>query len=162
MPLSLSISTRLRHQHESLSDLIAGLSETQLKIRVNPDKWSVFEQIAHLAAYQPVFQARLKRLANETDPAFGRYVAEEDPLFPDYLAKPLEPLLAEIGLRGREIAAQLENWDEAGLGWKGRHAKYGLMDVVEWTDFFLLHEAHHLFAIFMLTRELRERTGGLP
>jgi DinB superfamily len=185
MPLSVSIRTRLRHQQETISELIANLSEDQLKQRINPDKWSAFEHIAHLAAYQPVFIGRLERIresneaqgkqsgeggmhpnqseAWEGPPAFGRYVAEKDPLFPVYLEKTVPELLADIAFNRDRIAAIFVGVDDEGLSdgidllRTGRHPKYGLLTTVQWTEFFLLHEAHHLFTIFMLVQDLRNR-----
>jgi hypothetical protein len=37
----------------------------------------------------------------------------------------------------------------------GIHPKYGKLNIIDWTEFFLLHEAHHLFAIFQLTHTLK-------
>ena len=162
MPLSLTISTRLHHQHEALPELVAGLTEHQLKKPVNPGKWSVFEQIAHLAAYQPVFLDRLQQIRNQINPSFGRYVADNDPAFTAYLAMSLENLLQSIHKLGAEIAVELDSWRDDGLARKGLHARYGLMDVAGWSEFYLLHEAHHLFAIFMMTQDLRAEGERLP
>jgi hypothetical protein len=155
MPLSASISTRLRHQHESLREIIHGLTETALRQRVNPDKWSAFEHIAHLAAYQPTFVSRLEKIAATTTPAFDRYIAEKDPQFPVYLDRPLADLLELITTQAAQINTILAHTNEAGLHRTGLHPKYGLLTVTQWTEFFLLHEAHHLFTLFMLAQDLR-------
>jgi len=42
------------------------------------------------------------------------------------------------------------------LNRKALHKKYGEMSLLKWTEFFLLHEAHHLFTIFMLSSQLRK------
>jgi hypothetical protein len=152
MPLSPSISTRLQYQHESLAELVAGLSEERLKTRVVAGKWSPFEQVAHLAAYQPIFLERLNRIHDETDPEFGRYVADEDVAFAACLEQSIGELLAGIERNGKAIFGLVAGWDELALSRTGRHAKYGLMDVAGWAEFYVLHEAHHLFAIFMMTR----------
>jgi hypothetical protein len=155
MPLSNSILTRLQHQHEALTELIDGLPEEYLKRRINPDKWNAFENIAHLAAYQPMFMARLERIAAEDAPGFERYVAEKDPLFPQYLDQPLETLLNLIPTRAQALSAYLTSLSEARLLRVGLHPKYGRLTIPQWTQFYLLHEAHHLFTIFMLTQDLR-------
>ncbi|MBN9385746.1 MAG: DinB family protein [Chitinophagaceae bacterium] len=155
MPLSDSILTRLRHQHEALPELIRDLTEEELKRRINPDKWSAFEQIAHLAAYQVMFIGRLERLTTETTPSFERYVAENDPAFPQYLHTSLQTLLQSIPAKAAEITARLTNLKEPDLLRTGRHPRYGNLTIPQWTQFFLLHEAHHLYAIFMLTQDLR-------
>ncbi len=38
----------------------------------------------------------------------------------------------------------------------GIHLAFGEMTVVMWVNFFLLHEAHHLFTIFKLVPEVRK------
>jgi DinB family protein len=155
MPLSVSMLTRLRHQQETLGELINGFTEEQLKLRTDPDKWSVFEQIAHLAAYQVIFIRRLERLEQEKDPVFGRYVAENDPQFPVYLAKSLHVLNEDITVNRSFIVRFLEGVDESALCVTGLHPLYGPLTTLQWAEFFLLHEAHHLFAIFKLTQALR-------
>ncbi|HVW61879.1 MAG TPA: DinB family protein [Puia sp.] len=155
MPLSGSIFTRLRHQHEALPELIRDLSEEELKLRTDPGKWSAFENIAHLAAYQPAFIDRLKKIIAGPTPVFQRYVAEKDPGFPNYLHMPLETLLHLIPAKAAQITACLTGLKETDLPLTGVHPRYGTLTIPQWTQFFLLHEAHHLYTIFMLTQDLR-------
>ena len=159
MPLSISILTRLQHQYEALSELTGGRTERQLKQRINPDKWSAFENIAHLAAYQPIFLARLEKIAAEDAPTFERYVAEKDPQFPDYLNISLRSLLDLISGGAAQITTRLTSLNDTELLRVAVHPKYGRLSVSQWTQFYLLHEAHHLFTIFMLTQELRTAQG---
>jgi len=155
MPLSDSILARLQYQHKTIDELISGLTEEQLKYRINPDKWSAFENMVHLAAYQPTFIQRLNLMLNENEPLFERYVAENDPVFYEYLKKSLTELIIDISTKRFAIINLLENSDDQQLNWKGRHMAYGLITVAGWSDFFLLHEAHHLWTIFQLTSMLR-------
>ncbi|HXB91441.1 MAG TPA: DinB family protein [Puia sp.] len=159
MPLSASVLARLQYQHQTIDELITGLSEEELRRRIYPDKWSAFENIAHLAAYQPVFFERLVRMQQDTAPAFERYVAENDPLFPGYVDRTLEQLLRDIRKERSRILSELEGMSEATLQRTGRHPKFGLFPLATWTEFFLLHEAHHLFTIFPLVQELRKGQG---
>lgn len=155
MALSISVITRLQYQHETIQELIEGLTETQLKQHMLPDKWSAFEQIIHLAAYQPTFLSRLHRIEQEESPGFDRYVADNDPVFHACLQKPLLSMLDELSIQRFIITNHLTGLSDGVLARTGRHPKYGLLSMAEWTDFFLLHEAHHLFSLFMLTRDLR-------
>jgi hypothetical protein len=156
MPLSVSIITRLQHQHETISELIGGLTEEQLKQRVDPAKWSAFENIVHLSAYQPVFADRIDRIEKETNPSFDRYIAEKDPLFPVYLEKSLGELIRVIAVDRSAIAGKFGGMGAETLSRTGLHPKFGLLNMRQWADFFLLHEAHHLFTIFQLVQELRK------
>lgn len=152
--LSQSIIVRLRHQHETLTELLEPFSEEDLRRRIIPAKWSIFEQAAHLAAYQPTFYARLQTIEAGHEPAFERYVADNDPHFHECCKKTLNELLDYVGHERAVIDRYLLSLPEKALLRNGRHPKYGLLDVGGWTEFFLLHEAHHLFSIFMLAREM--------
>ena len=154
MTFSKSMLSRLQYQHETIGELIAGLTEERLRRRINPDKWSAFENIAHLAAYQPVFISRLEKILQGPSPTFDRYVGENDPLFPAALERSLPDLLMDIQGRRAGIIDLLTGMDKTALKNTGRHPRYGLLTVTQWTEFFLLHEAHHLFTLFILVQEL--------
>lgn len=158
MPLSSSIAARLQFQHLSIREITADISPEALRHPVNPGKWSAFENVAHLAAYQPVFIDRLERLGRDASPAFGRYVAEDDPLFHRCLANSPAELFALIDSDRALIRATLDSGGETLLERTGSHPLYGLLTVRQWTEFFLLHEAHHLFTIFRLVQGLRRGT----
>jgi hypothetical protein len=160
MPLSASVLARLQHQHQTITDIIGDLPEKDLRQRINPDKWSAFENIAHLAAYQPVFIGRLHRLQEEETPTFDRYVAEQDPLFPPYLERSLDQLLVDIKQQRSRILAELTGMNETTLAKKGLHPRYGLFTIPQWSEFFLLHEAHHLYTIFILVSDGRRGLAG--
>jgi hypothetical protein len=156
--LSASLSGRLEHQHETITELTRDISELELKRRMIPDKWSSFENIVHLAAYQVTFLTRLEFILTGQEPEFDRYVAEKDPLFSDYLERSLQDLLESIAVDRISIIEKMSGFSEAELGRVAYHPKFGRMTIVQWTEFFLLHEAHHIYSIFMETQGLR-RSG---
>jgi hypothetical protein len=160
MPLSLSIQSRLKYQQETLSELIKGLTEQQLKKRINADKWSTFEQITHLVAYQPVFLERMHLIAQKDKPSFERYIADNDPHFHECLNWSLKQLMEDLSTQRFLINNHMAQLSETILRKEAIHPLYGRFNMSQWTDFFLLHEAHHLFAIFMLSAALRKELQG--
>jgi hypothetical protein len=156
MPLSTSALTRLRYQHETIRELVGDLPEQALRRTINPGKWSAFDNIAHLACYQGVFLLRLERIQMEASPAFVAYVADADPNFPGYQQRSLPHLFTSIESRRSVLLNKLEGMDEDVLLRTAAHPRYGLLDTAQWTEFFLLHEAHHLYTIFMLVQGLRK------
>lgn len=152
MSLSASVCSRLQNQHETIYELLNGFSEEQLRQRIHKDKWSSFEQVAHLVSYQPVFLKRVQMIQQENDPLFGRYIADNDPVFIADCKRPLSELLDALRTQRADITNHLFNLSDASVRKTGRHSIYGLLTIAEWAEFFLLHEAHHLFSIFMLTR----------
>ncbi|HEV8504747.1 MAG TPA: DinB family protein [Chitinophagaceae bacterium] len=156
MALSTTITTRLEYQHKSLLDIIEGLSDEQIRRQIIPGKWSVFENIVHLATYQHAFIKRLDQILSEERPQFPRYVAESDPLFYDNCSKVTREIVQDLITTRREIIAKVFSLKDTELRRIGIHLAFGELSIVMWLNFFLLHEAHHLFTIFKLVPELRK------
>jgi len=150
MILSPSQRSRLEHQHESIDEMINDRSETSLTTRPETGKWSTFENIAHLAAYQPAFLERLKKMETEESPLFERYVAEKDPKFYEYGKMNLQQVRELLTMHRLLLINHISPLDESILRRSGRHPVYGNLAIPQWVEFFLLHEAHHLFTIFKL------------
>jgi hypothetical protein len=66
-----------------------------------------------------------------------------------------EELNHSMAAHGHAIAVALSGLGESNLKRTGLHPRYGVLTIPQWTEFFLLHEAHHLFSLFMLLQELR-------
>ena len=143
------IQDKLQFQHFYLNDLIADLPASFILKRHHPEKWSIHEQIAHLGRYQEIFKARIDQILEELEPELKRYKAEEDPSFQIWAAKETEEILGAIHEDRSEIIDQLLN-AETDLGRIGLHPKFGALDIMDWIQFFLLHENHHHYAIFSL------------
>jgi hypothetical protein len=150
MALSSSIAARLQFQHHTIREIIGNLPDSVLRREVNPGKWSAHSNIAHLAAYQPVFISRLERIGRENSPAFDRYAAESDPFFPSYLERPTVSLLEQIDADRGRILSLLMDAGGSYLERTAAHPRFGLLTVVDWTEFFLLHEAHHCYTLYAL------------
>ena len=59
----------------------------------------------------------------------------------------------------RELISKILSLNEEMLQRTGSHPLFGNMNIVQWINFFLLHEAHHLFTIFKLGAELKKGIG---
>lgn len=150
-----SISTRLQYQHKSLLDIIDGLDDEQVRRQLIPGKWSIFENIVHLQTYQHTFIKRIKQILEEENPEFPRYTAEADPLFHDNCGRSSREIIQDLLTTRKEMAAGVLSFREQDLDRKGTHPLYGQMNMVQWLNFFLLHEAHHLFTIFKSSAQLK-------
>lgn len=153
MPLSLSIQSRIQFQYITIEELIKNCTEDQLKVRTIPDKWSAFENIAHLVRYQVIFQERIDRILNTTSPSFDRYVAQSDPEFDQYLQNSLFDLMKSLGATRHQILKTLTTLTDTELKRIGVHPKFGELSLVQWSEFFLLHEAHHMYILFTLLND---------
>src|SRR5688572_23971386 len=93
---SVSQLYRLRHQHETAAELVSPFTEEQLRLAVNPGKWSALENMAHLAAYQPAFLERIALIQQVEAPQFERYVADNDPGFVPMTRRPAGEILEHL------------------------------------------------------------------
>lgn len=149
-----SITTRLHYQHKVLMDIIDGFSDEQIRRNVIAGKWSVFENIVHLQTYQHIFSGRIKQILEENNPVFPRYSAEGDPIFLENCGKSSREIMQDLITTRKEMTASMPNIPATELSKTGVHPLYGQMNVLKWMNFFLLHEAHHLFTIFKLGAEI--------
>jgi uncharacterized damage-inducible protein DinB len=156
MQMPSSISTRLQYQHKSLLDILDGLSDEQIRMQLNPGKWSIFENIVHLQTYQHTFINRIRKILDEENPVFDRYTAEADPLFHDNCTKSSREIMQDLLTVRKELSNSILAFKEADLVKEGTHPVYGKMNLIQWLNFFLLHEAHHLFTIFKIGAELKK------
>ena len=56
----------------------------------------------------------------------------------------------------KEIAAGILSFKESDFDKTGTHPAFGQMNLMQWLNFFLLHEAQHLFTVFKLGAELKK------
>jgi uncharacterized damage-inducible protein DinB len=155
MQLPSSVTTRLQYQHKSLIELIEGLTDEQVRRPIHAGKWSIFENLVHLATYQHVFNDRIRKILEGTNPSFPRYSAEGDPLFHDNLSRSTREIMQDLLTTRKEMSLEIPQFSESDYLKTGTHPAYGEMNISQWLSFFLLHEAHHLFTVFKLAASLR-------
>ena len=156
MQLPSSVSTRMQYQHQSLLDILDGLSDEHIRKQINPGKWSIFENIVHLQTYQHMFARRIQRILEEECPSFSLYTAEADPLFHDNCTKSSREIMQDLLSNRKELASAILAFKETDFEREAWHSTYGKMNLLQWLNFFLLHEAHHLYAIFKLAAALKK------
>jgi len=158
-----SITQRLQAQPEALTHLLFGLTNEQVISRLLPDKWSIYENLVHLARYHEIFRQRITLILEGTMPVFQAYKADDDEGFYAWQKKSYQEVRNDFEQDRKDLNAFLLSLDSEQLKLTGRHAVYGLtMNIEGWTEFFLLHEAHHFLTILKLTAKLgNERIFGL-
>jgi uncharacterized damage-inducible protein DinB len=153
-----STSSRLHRCETQLQDFLAvtldGIAVDSLSARVVSGKWSVHEQLAHLARYHQIFLQRIDRILAEQAPEFPRYRAEDDPEWPAWKDLPTQQLLVRISSMRAKLMARLRSLSEEDFERTGVHPKFGVMSLSLWLEFFLVHEAHHLYAVLQLVRKI--------
>ena len=151
---------RLAGQLETLLDLIGRAGAEALAAKPKPDKWSLHEIAAHLGRYHEIFLDRMNRILNEDGPQFDRYRAEEDEQWPIWPSLATTEVLERLQETRAHLTTLFEGLSEEQLNRKGAHPFLGAMTVAQWLEFFLLHEAHHLYVMLFRTR--RKHSGPAP
>jgi DinB superfamily len=154
--MTTSTSSRLQRCETQLQDFLAvtlnGVAIDTLSTRVVAGKWSAHEQLAHLARYHQVFLQRIDRILSENAPEFPRYRAEDDPEWPAWTSLPTSQLLVRISSMRAKLMARLRSLSEEQFERTGVHSRFGAMSLSLWLEFFLVHEAHHLYVMLQLVR----------
>lgn len=154
MTLYKALTDRLGTQHETIGHIIVSLDREQLLRRPASEKWSVHDNIAHLVVIQPVFIKRIKTILREDEPVLGSYAAENDTAFEAWRSRDTDDLLVALYNDRQLLFDLVTTLDDKSLQRTGTHEKYGKLSVLQWAEFFLLHEAHHLFTIFRLANSV--------
>ena len=136
---------RLETQLDALDVVLAGATPEQIGRRPASGDWSARENIAHLARHAAVFLERLDRILREDAPRLGRYRAEDDPEWPDWEGLSSDEAVRRLRSVRRELIAWTSALTPEQAARTGVHPAFGAMTVAGWIEFFLLHEAHHLY-----------------
>jgi len=138
----------LTNQLAFLLRQVENVDKSFLKKHPIPEKWSIKEHLAHLGRYQEIFLVRLTVILNGKTPYLERYKAENDPIFYDWCALTTTKIIQKTAKQRLEIIQLISHLTNKQIQQIGVHPKLGRMNVEDWTSFFILHEAHHIYAIF--------------
>jgi hypothetical protein len=152
MSLSPTLRDRLRTQLEVLGTVLGAASPATIAKHPPTGKWSAHEHLAHLARHHEVMLQRLRLVLNEDRPHLPRYRAEADPEWETWRSLPLDEILSLLRTQRAEIVRMVDALDEEDLARVGVHAALGPLNVPDWLEFFLLHEAHHLYEAMLRVR----------
>jgi len=152
MEIYTSIKDRLNSQHLAIKELIKNLDEEFINRRPETGKWSIQENLVHIVSYHKVFLMRVNKIINSDNPYFDRYKSDGDADFKKLQKLISGELFTHLEEERKKITDFIFKLNKSELQKPGTHQKFGVMNVVEWIEFFLLHEAHHIYTIFKLSR----------
>jgi uncharacterized damage-inducible protein DinB len=155
--LSPSTLLRLETQPEVIPSLLSGATPAAIMARPASGQWSAHEHLAHLARHQTVFLGRLRRILGESAPQLGRYRAEEDSAWPEWSGLSTEEVLSRHQADRSEFIRLGRGLSPTDASRVGIHPLLGEMRLALWVEFFLLHEAHHLYVV----RRASDRCSGV-
>ncbi len=150
MAIAQGTRRRLATQLDVLSMFLDGPSAAYAEIGPEDGGWSAKENVAHLARHAHVFLGRVDRILTEDRPDLGNYRPEKDPEWPVWRALPVEEALRRLHAARAQLLVWVDALSEEQTGRIGVHPQFGEWNIQRWLEFFLLHEAHHLY--FMVRR----------
>lgn len=153
--MKLDHSSQILRCEAQLKDFLAVViadGHGNLTQRSNPDKWSAHENLAHLGRYHEIFLERLHRILAEPNPAFARYRAEDDSAWDAWRQLPTSEVLEQMQSSRAKLIAELKQLSGDSFARTGVHPKFGKLTLAQWVEFFLVHEAHHLYVVFAQVR----------
>jgi DinB superfamily len=147
-----AIVSRLRAQLQDIDWILDGASEERLSRTPDPPAWSARENLAHLARHHEVMLDRIERILREDRPAIARYNAAADPDWPTWSKKPMGDVLHALRDLRAQLVSRVEALSEGELERVGVHGAFGPLSLAQWLEFFLIHEAHHLYVVLLRAR----------
>lgn len=138
---------RLETQIEVLPKLLSGVAAEHVMARPVSGQWSAHENLAHLGRHHELFLDRLRVILRDDAPHINQYRAEDDPAWPQWSSRSLEQVLTRLKALRAEIIQLFKELSPAEEIRVGIHPLFGEMNLTLWLEFFLLHEAHHLYVV---------------
>jgi DinB superfamily len=146
---------RLERQLEVIPLLLGGASAEAMMARPASGEWSPHENLAHLARHHAIFLERLQRIISEDAPELTRYRSEEDSGWGKWSSLTTDEVISRLHTLRAEIVQFIKGLPDAETNRVGIHPLFGQMDLAHWVEFFLLHEAHHLYKLMIRLGETR-------
>jgi len=147
--LKTSTLLRLETQLDVIPLLLRGATNDSIMARTPTGQWSPHENLAHLARHHAVFLDRMRRIISEDAPELGRYRAEEDPAWTEWSSLSTGEVISRLRTLRAEIVQLIKGLSDVEAERVGIHPLFGQMDLGHWVEFFLLHEAHHLYKMMI-------------
>jgi uncharacterized damage-inducible protein DinB len=150
---------RIETQLDVIDILVARSTRALTDVPPGDGGWSARENVAHLARHAYLFLPRLQRILDEDRPNLGTYHPDADPEWPAWRALPLDEALHRVRAARARLVAWMMGLSETQTRRVGLHPTFGAMDAAGWLEFFLLHEAHHLYFLMRRLAQARTRAG---
>ncbi len=90
-----------------------------------------------------------------------RYRAEDDPQWPAWMRLSPDDALERFRNLRTKLIRELDGCSSSDWARTGAHPALGEMTLRKWVEFFLVHEAHHIYNMMFTKSAAKERPGGL-
>lgn len=157
--LDAGLTARLAHQLASFRARVADADPRDLAAPAPSGKWSALQNLAHVGRHHEIMLERLARVLAEDAPAFPSYREADDAGWAEWEALRPETLWPRLLERRADLLDWTARLTPEQAARTGVHARFGPMDVSGWLEFFLVHEAHHLYVAMLRLADARAGRG---
>ncbi len=154
--LPASTRRRLECQLLALPAILGDATTREIGRRPPSGQWSARENLAHIARHHEVFLERLARIMSEDAPRIDRYRAEDDRKWSRWSGRSTAEILRKLPILRARVVERVRTLSAAQTARVGVHSRLGPLSVARWVEFFLVHEAHHLYVILGRLAEARQ------
>jgi hypothetical protein len=154
MEVSSSIKNRLEIQYQTIEKIISSINSKRIELRPLEQNWNIHDIVAHLVRYQQVYIDRVQKTLEEEEPFFEEYKADNDSDFEYWCSTDMEHLLKQLALDRKVLIDMIMKLTPQQQSRIAMHKKFGSHKIMEWMEFFLLHEANHMYTIFKLAYDI--------
>ncbi|MEL6658701.1 MAG: DinB family protein [Bacteroidota bacterium] len=150
------LTQRAQVQARDLNVILGAHLQSQVDSQPIPNKWSFNEQLVHLTRYARHFTQRIKAMQEGTI-LLPRYVENEDDSWREECLLPVDTILSNYWVVRQAVISQLSirhNWN-----FGAKHPKLGYLMFLEWMEFFLQHEGHHVYTLFKMSKIQNKADG---
>ncbi len=135
-----------------LETLLGDLSGELLHWKPKPDRWSISEVLAHLAALEQVYAERVLRIMAEDSPRFAKYDLDGAKARGDYSRGSAGENLAHFTRTRRSTVAMLTGLPASAGARTGVHSELGTITLAHMLNEWANHDLGHLRQIAELYR----------
>ena len=129
---------------QKLRRAVAGLDKADLTARPGPGKWSILENIIHLADSDAISIDRMKRMLTEDNPPllYADETAYVDRLFSH--DQTLEDALTLFDVGRRQFARVLRKLPDEAFQRRGTHNRRGTVTIADYIPDYIEHVSYHV------------------
>ncbi len=140
-----------------LKELVADMSDDQLRQRPVPGKWSTLEVICHLVDFDPILADRMKRIIAEDKPTLLGADEQKFAAALCYHDRDVHEELTLLEKTRSQMGRILQKLPEATFQKEGMHNERGLLTLGRMLEIAAKHIPHHLTFI-----KEKRKAMGLP
>jgi len=124
--------------------LLAGISDTELDARPDPERFTLREAVSHMADWEGVWLERIDRTLDEDTPFLPGYDEGQWAIDHDYAHAKLPEQLAKFRSGREKIIARLSDLPAEAWLRPARHGEWGDTTVFAMAALILGHDGYHL------------------